>query len=429
MPILYVHGVNVRSRKGFKALRPHLRKFIAPVIADDPDNVMIADVFWGKDYGFNPAFGGISRPRTRLLGQGTSDGEDLPGTVNPTWAAIQHEGILEDMPAGQSASSDGPLTSGQGDDDTTSPPVRLRDLEDDQLADVLAVLLRNDDDTPEQRAEFAFAADRLAHDPEFRTKLNAADTSEQELDIIFEALEDSIDATPGLAGQGFGDWLGKVKEKLGEALGRAKDLPAYAISVALAELRGPLNEAVSDFIGDVFIYIDKRRDDEERPGPIPTLMLDKLKAMRANQQARGNEPIVLVTHSMGGQVGYDMVTHFLPNDPALADVKIDFWCAAASQVGFFEEAKLHIESKPEYKTGNPVPFPPEEHLGAWWNVWDYNDFLSFTAKDIIQGVDDDDYDSGNSLLAAHGGYFERPSFYRIFAKKLHQALEARTGLV
>jgi hypothetical protein len=135
---------------------------------------------------------------------------------------------------------------------------------------------------------------------------------------------------------------------------------------------------------------------------------------------------VVLSHSMGGQIIYDALTHFLPGTPSLREVRIDFWCATASQVGFFEEAKLFLASQPEHKTGHPVPFP-HAHLGVWWNVWDQNDFLSFTAKDIIDKIIDESFDGGLSLLTAHGGYLERPSFYRAFAHKLREQRPVHGG--
>ena len=72
-------------------------------------------------------------------------------------------------------------------------------------------------------------------------------------------------------------------------------------------------------------------------------------------------------------------------------------------------------------TGNPVPFPTA-HLGKWWNVWDHNDVLSFTAKDIFDGVDDSSYSSGTTLLEAHGAYLSTPSFYRKMAAQITQAI-------
>jgi hypothetical protein len=131
---------------------------------------------------------------------------------------------------------------------------------------------------------------------------------------------------------------------------------------------------------------------------------------------------VVVSHSMGGQIVYDALTYYLPSDPSLADIQMDFWLASASQVGFFEEAKLFHLVDARYRTGTKAPFPPR--LGTWWNVWDHNDFLSFTAADIFEGIDDEPFDSGLSLLAAHGGYLRRPSFHRRFAEKL-QAARAR----
>ena len=86
-------------------------------------------------------------------------------------------------------------------------------------------------------------------------------------------------------------------------------------------------------------------------------------------------------------------------------------------MGFFEETKLLLASTAAYHTGHPVPFP-SAHLGVWWNVWDHNDFLSFTADGIVAQVDDSSFDGGMSLLAAHSGYLQRPSFYRALATRL-----------
>ena len=41
----------------------------------------------------------------------------------------------------------------------------------------------------------------------------------------------------------------------------------------------------------------------------------------------------------------------------------------------------------------------------------------------MAGVDDKPFDIGMSLLAAHGGYLQRPSFYRQCAAKLRTAAQ------
>jgi hypothetical protein len=77
---------------------------------------------------------------------------------------------------------------------------------------------------------------------------------------------------------GVPSWLAGVRDRLGEAIGRAVDLPAYTVSVVTAKLRPQLNALVSVFV-------------------------------------------------MAGQIVYDAITHFLPGDPSFRDVRIDFWCA------------------------------------------------------------------------------------------------------
>ena len=130
---------------------------------------------------------------------------------------------------------------------------------------------------------------------------------------------------------------------------------------------------------------------------------------------------MLLTHSMGGQIAYDTVTSFLPT--AHSSIKVDFWCATASQVGYFEELNMFLASSNDFSkaTGKRTPLVTS-NLGHWWNVWDRNDILSFTTQGIFaEGIDDEEYKTGLSVAAAHGGYLERPSFYRKFADKLEAA--------
>lgn len=133
---------------------------------------------------------------------------------------------------------------------------------------------------------------------------------------------------------------------------------------------------------------------------------------------------MVLTHSISGQVMYDILTHFLPQDPAYRDTKVDFWCAAASQVGLFEELKLFLESRPDYGASreNLAPHPSAQHLGYWWNVWDHADFLSFRAEGIFEGVDDMAFYVGEWLQYDHNAYLKNPDFYRTLAAKLRVSL-------
>src|SRR5215216_4657321 len=111
-----------------------------------------------------------------------------------------------------------------------------------------------------------------------------------------------------------------------------------------------------------------RRGTASAPGDIPKVLIDELSLAQTNKEARDGEPIVLLTHSMGGQIAYDVISSFLP--VAGSDIKVDFWCATASQVGYFEELNMFLASSPEFSkaTGKRTPIA-QKNLGHWWNVW------------------------------------------------------------
>lgn len=421
MPILYIHGVATRSRDGFFELKPYLERLVAPAISDNPGKVLIDDLFWG-DAGVNFAWDGLSRPRTRLLGQGVQATAVTPAQAALTAAAFQDALDRLPSPAPAVSVTGGLISGGATPTAPVRPKSRMADLSPRELSDLLALVIAQTVADPPQRARLVLAADAVAHDPTTVLALAGAATAQQELDRLLERVNERARTDVELVGMGIPDWLSRVRDRLGEAIGRAGDLPAYALSVVAAELRPKLNELVSLFIGDVFVYL-ATRGTATTPGTIPSRFLDKLHRALQSKRARGDEPLVVLSHSMGGQIVYDAVTSFLPAAPAFRDARIDFWCATASQVGFFEEAKLFLASEAAYKTGHEVPFP-QSHLGMWWNVWDQNDFLSYTVKDIVSGVMDESFDSGMSLVEAHGGYVRRPSFFRVLAEKLRAAKAA-----
>ncbi len=193
-----------------------------------------------------------------------------------------------------------------------------------------------------------------------------------------------------------------------------------ARSRLMADVRQPINQLGAQFFGDVFCYLNERGD-WEKPGPIPQRILTTLEEA---QKAKGatSEPLVVVTNSMGGQIVYDIVSYFLPRNPKYANLHIDYWCSVASQIGLFEEMKLFLSSSPDYSKakGNRVPFPDRNHLGTWWNVWDVDDLISYSVRDIIEGVDDTPFRVGASLMKEHIGYLQSDRFYLQLAERLRK---------
>ncbi|GGB61928.1 hypothetical protein GCM10008019_17310 [Deinococcus soli (ex Cha et al. 2016)] len=178
---------------------------------------------------------------------------------------------------------------------------------------------------------------------------------------------------------------------------------------AMQEVRRPLEAFVPLFLGDVLAYLNGRGT-PERPGAIPQRVLAGLRAAHA-ARTHPHEPLVVLTHSMGGQLIFDALHAFLPADPDGAGVRVDFWCACASQVGAFHELGFTL--------GGPTPDPHAGgRLGYFWNVWAYTDLLSFRAQGIAPGAHDTAFPLSGLVRSDHLAYLQQPDFYRTLAAKV-----------
>ena len=80
MPILFVHGVAARSDNPaqvslWNEIRRFLRTYIAPIIASDPEGVLIDLVYWG-DIGSGLAWNGASCPPATVFVPVRNEGLD-----------------------------------------------------------------------------------------------------------------------------------------------------------------------------------------------------------------------------------------------------------------------------------------------------------------------------------------------------------------
>ena len=415
MSIVYVHGVATRSgnesyESHWNGIRGFLERYVAPEISAA---CKAFPAYWG-DEGVAFAWNGASRPFSLLFGQGAAA---VPAAGDRALTLASLDPTL--LPAATSAPTSSLVPAGPSAARAGSN-LRLKDLSPDELSDLLATALTAEAGGAE-RTRLAIAADEVAHDPATGPLLASLPSAEREREELMRLI--AARTTSPLAAQGAGGLLSTLSDRLGEAVSRVAGAPAFAVSTVLGELRRPVNNLATLFVGDVFAYLS-RRGDEVHPGPIPLRIIEALRAAKA---AAPSEPLIVLTHSMGGQIIYDLVSYFLPRKaPGL---RIDYWCATASQVGLFEEMKQFLASGAAYSaaSGNKVPFPDRRYLGGWWNVWDHNDFISYTAAPIFEGVDDEPYNSGVSLATAHGEYLARPSFYRRFAEKLKAAKSANWG--
>jgi len=120
---------------------------------------------------------------------------------------------------------------------------------------------------------------------------------------------------------------------------------------------------------------------------------------------------------------YDIVTYFPSPLAAIRRRTRGLLVLACVTDRPFEEMKLFLASSSQYSSanGNRVPFPDRKHLGTWWNVWDVDDIISYSVKDIVEGVDETQFRVGQVLLKEHVGYLQEVSFYQLFAEKVRQA--------
>jgi hypothetical protein len=224
-----------------------------------------------------------------------------------------------------------------------------------------------------------------------------------------DLLSSEVHASEGERFGGGGGLLDQLKEGLSRL---ANALPSAGTDIALRLARKKLNATVTKFTGDAFVYLSKRGT-REAPGPIVKIVLDELrKAAAASNDSDKN--LVVIAHSFGGEIVYDILTHFA------TDIKVDCLITVGSQVGLFEEMKLYLASSPDIPKDPPkgkVPKPP--NLKRWLNVFDTNDPVSYRLKPVFSGVEDDYlFETGYGGLQAHGGYFFRPSFYMRLAERL-----------
>jgi hypothetical protein len=213
---------------------------------------------------------------------------------------------------------------------------------------------------------------------------------------------------------GIGDRIRDAVGSLGRWIGNGIS------DAALRRKRGDLSAAVAMFLGDIFVYL-RNRDIEGAEGTADRLfkpILDDLIA--ASSQAAEDEPLVVVSHSLGGVLLYDMLTDARCLQRLAEEApnfRIDTWVTVGSQPGFFADLGMYVGRSlgPSGKLAMPGS------VTGWMNVYDYTDVLSFLCAPFFDGVKDYGYDTVVDVVHAHSAYFRRPSFYKRLQVRLRES--------
>jgi hypothetical protein len=178
-----------------------------------------------------------------------------------------------------------------------------------------------------------------------------------------------------------------IKDALGGQRGFVGDLGANALTQALRSgLRNRIMKGMSLFFGDVLAWFQNRE-----------AILGRLDD--AAQPAAADGPLVLVGHSLGGIIAFEYCVRTNREVRLLATV--------GSQVGLFGELGV-LAGRDDTAPGKSSP---PESLGAWRNLWDPDDALSFLTAPIFTDVSDIEVDTRAPFPTSHSEYWNRPDVY------------------
>ncbi|MEU4166119.1 hypothetical protein AB0F46_04435 [Streptomyces sp. NPDC026665] len=163
-------------------------------------------------------------------------------------------------------------------------------------------------------------------------------------------------------------------------------------------------------MGDVMGYFAERGT-RDMPGQIVKRIADSLDEAARNAKLRG-EPLVVLAHSMGGNIVHDVLSHFRP------DVRVDLLVTVGTQIGLFEELKLFASSNHEVPNPRCPKVTALPNVDRWINVLDRSDPLAFAAAPIFAGAEDLVFRTG--AWWAHGGYLTSCDFHARLARRVGQ---------
>lgn len=210
-------------------------------------------------------------------------------------------------------------------------------------------------------------------------------------------------------------WIGKGLKNL------VSPVENVAANTVLLAVRRPLTARTALFLGDIFVYLRWRETDRSN-GTVnrifEPIITDLVSAAKLRTK---NDPLIVVAHSLGGVITYDLFS-----DPAaVANIEaksgskliIDAWITVGAQPGLFADMGLY---GPQPGNTEDTYLPRPAPVAAWLNIYDYTDILSFSCAKVFKDVDDFEFDNVSGLFDAHSAYFQRPGFYRKMRERLDQ---------
>jgi hypothetical protein len=364
MPLVFVHGVNVRKDDDYvtsvDARDSLFRRFALKQIVSNPASFQIFNPYWGE-YGATFAWNNASLPKSGGETFGSEEQfaysllSEVPYSSAPGW---KNRWLLEKARQSGLADAVDILWSAAAYSGKTT------------TSDDLARM-------GQQAIEYAKANPK----PQW---LNEVNDDQELLDKLAAEIP-----PPQATVEAFGikETLDRLREGADRIALAAGKLTSGAI---LKFTRGSLNGFLATFMGDIVTYINNRGI-LGQPGPIVEAILKDIDTAAAIRQNTG-EPLIIVAHSMGGNIVYDVLSYFRP------DITVDALITVGSQVGLFEELKMFrlcVLDIPAKNDPKKAKMPRPANLKRWLNVYDLEDVLGYAAGDVFEDVKDYPYSTGN----------------------------------
>lgn len=462
MPLLFIHGVNNRasdcdyfSDRGMR--REMFDRLVVPEFRKQfPKFAVLEEIYWG-DLGVKYHWGLRSIPPTTVL-RSLGPSVEMLGQDVPDNAELL--ALLEEYPPVRIAPTLPPGVEVLGVESSLGHLISAARQAPARLIQAIMAPAKDQADlrpqtpggepelTSERRAQceakgrdlalVLIAAEETARSEEVVNKLGAAlddetilDTVEQEVSRRYEALarqgmddlpRPASPASEGAMTLGIRELLDAGNKRIVNCIASARDLTLQASRVtargaslvALKAKRDSLTLTAGIFLGDVFEYLRRGQGGADQLGTIAGRVAEGLREALRRAHASG-EPLVVVAHSFGGVITYDLLTSpFTDSDPVLKDAKVDLWVTVGSQVGLFAEMRAFVGSPNDRPNDQNPTLDKPARVGTWLNFYDAADVFSYLAEPVFgkQAVTDIEVHEEANLKNAHGAYFTEPSFYR-----------------
>lgn len=386
MPLVFVHGVNVRDDSDYYAdldVRDgYFRRFALDGVVSDASAAKILNPYWGKDAAsFRWNHASLPDDSYESFGQSDAAFEEIVAEIAPGLEADPDRIAL-------TAAREHSLAAAVDLVWAAAAHTELPGEDPDALASTARQVAAYADDVPNP----AWLA-TVQNDDQFLSTL--LDEAEKHAEAEQKAVESF----------GLGDIVNRAKVALGNL---ANSVTGTLAAKATGTFRPWLNQRFSLFLGDIFVYLDERGD-AAAPGPI---VEDVVSALDAATKTPQDDKLIVVAHSMGGNVVYDILTYFRP------DISVDLLLTVGSQVGLFEELKLFRSSDDAIPSPAQKTVPMPANVARWINVFDPADVLGFATSRIFAGTEDFKFATGSSTLSAHSMYFFKPMFYQRMRRRV-----------